>query len=286
MPAITVIIPTYGRGRRVFTTIEKIQRCDPIPRTIIIHIDQSDGELEREIAARSPDVLLLSSPTRVGPGGGRHQCLLHCQTEFAASFDDDSYPVDPDYFARAEELFRQNADAAVIGAAIWQQGEEQKPRQQTVSRQADFTGCGHVVRLAAYRQVRGYLPRPIAYGMEETDLALQFFARGWKIYDSGQLRVFHDTALSHHEGSSMAAGSLANVALFGFLHYPASLWPHALLQVGNKTVDSWKRGRSAGILPGLFSTPKICWNFRNYRAPLSPQVVREFLRERRSKALT
>lgn len=282
MSEVTVIIPTFGRGLRVLTTIGHVLSSAPLPRGVIVHIDQSDGQLERAITSRFPDVLVLTSSTRLGPGGGRHQCLLRCQTEFAASFDDDSYPVDTDYFTQAGELLRQNPDAAIIGASIWQQGQDETRRNRSLTRRADFTGCGHVLRLEAYRQVRGYLARPIAYGMEETDLALQLFARGWKICDSGELRVFHDTELSHHQSADITAGSIANVALFGFLHYPAAGWPRALLQVGNKIVDALRRGRKAGIAKGLVIAPQICWNFKRYRAPLPWKTVQQFLRLRRT----
>src|SRR5207237_5558809 len=111
------------------------------------------------------------------------------------------------------------------------------------------------------------------------------FDRGWQIYQSGEIRVFHDTELAHHGSVENTAGSIANVALFGFLHYPIRYWPRACLQVANKAVDSLRRGRVAGVLSGLLSAPGICWNFRRYRAPLAANRVRAFLRARKSKEL-
>src|SRR3981189_3602212 len=93
---VTVIIPTYNRGVKVLSVLEKIRVCDPAPAAIIIHIDLSDGRLEAELKKRFPDVNVLTSSVRRGPGGGRHRCLLACNTPFAVSFDDDSYPFDSD----------------------------------------------------------------------------------------------------------------------------------------------------------------------------------------------
>ena len=101
---ITVIIPTYNRGMKVLSVLEKIRLCDPAPAAIIIHIDLSDGNLEAELKERFPDIAVLMSSARRGPGGGRHRCLLACKTPFAVCFDDDSYPVDSDFFATVERF--------------------------------------------------------------------------------------------------------------------------------------------------------------------------------------
>src|SRR5262245_26985134 len=110
---ITVIIPTYNRGMAVFSILEKVQVCDPRPAAILVHIDLNDGKLESELNRRFPDVVVLTSSMRRGPGGGRHRCLLACKTPFAVSLDDDSYPVDSDFFSVAERLFREHPKVAL-----------------------------------------------------------------------------------------------------------------------------------------------------------------------------
>ena len=102
---VAVIIPTYNRGVAILSVLEKIQACNPKPAEIWVHVDLGDGVLEREVQRRFPDVGILTSATRLGPGGGRHRCLLACTTPYAVSFDDDSYPVDPDFFSRSTDCF-------------------------------------------------------------------------------------------------------------------------------------------------------------------------------------
>ena len=65
---------------------------------------------------------------------------------------------------------------------------------------------------------------PVPYGMEERDLSLQLFEAGWQIYEAGNLRVFHDTDLKHHQSSEITSGIIANVGLYAFLHYPFIGW--------------------------------------------------------------
>ena len=99
---VTVIIPTYNRGVAVISVLEKIQECDPKPAEMWVHVDSADGILEGELTRRFPNVGVLTSAGRLGPGGGRHRCLLACKSPYAVSFDDDSYPVDADFFRCVE----------------------------------------------------------------------------------------------------------------------------------------------------------------------------------------
>jgi GT2 family glycosyltransferase len=269
----------------VLSVLEKIQACDPLPIEIWIHVDQADGILERELYGQFPSVRVLTSATRLGPGGARHRCLLACSTPYAASFDDDSYPVDTDFFGRVEQLFLEHPDAAIFGASIWHRHESQRARVDNLSLSANYTACGFAIRLAAYQQTRGLLPRPVAYGMEEADLSMQLFAAGWHIYEAGDLRVFHDTDLKHHESPEINAGAISNVALFIFLHFPIVRWGWGLLQVGNRVAYCLRTGRLRGICSGLLQIPIDCYRNRGYRSAVAWPIVKRFLAFRRTGKL-
>jgi len=275
---IAVIIPTYNRAMAVVSVLEKIKTCDPKPAEIWIHIDMADGMLEGVLHEQFPDVRVLASPVRLGPGGGRHRCLLACRTPYAVSFDDDSYPVDSDFFLQVERLFAEHSRAAIFGASIWHRFEPQKVRTESLVAVPSYIGCGYAIRLAAYRQVRGYLPRPTPYGMEESDLSLQLFAAGWHIYEVGNLRVFHDTDLEHHRSPEVTSGVISNVGLYAFLHYPIIGWGLGLAQVINKAVYCIRMGRIRGICSGIVRIPVDCYQNHRHRKPVAWQTLRRFLR--------
>jgi GT2 family glycosyltransferase len=278
---IAVIIPTFDRGSRVLLTLRTIAACNPMPAEIWVHIDVADGALENELSAQFPDVAVLTSQTRIGPGGGRDRCLRACKSTYAVSFDDDSYPVDTDFFQRTMDIFSALPRAAVIGASIWHRDEAVIPRSGKLTRSPSFTGCGHAIRLDAYRQVRGYIPRPVAYGIEEMDLSLQLFAAGWEIYETGDLRVFHDTKLAHHQAPEVVSATIANVGLFAFLNYPVIGWGWGLLQLASSAVFCLRMGRFRGLAGGLTRIPADCIQYRKYRQPIAWSIVRKFLRFRR-----
>lgn len=274
---VTVIIPTYKRGMAVLSVLDKIQACDPKPAEILVHIDLSDGQLEGELNRRFPKVRVLTSPVRLGPGGGRHRCLLASNTPYAASFDDDSYPVDSDFFSSVERLFLEHPRVAIFEASIWHRHERSKARSPSLVTIPSYIGCGYAIRLAAYKQVRGHLPRQVPYGMEELDLSLQLFEAGWPIYQAGELRVFHDTELKHHQSPEITSGSIANVGLYAFLHYPIIGWGWGLLQLANKIGYCIRMGRIGGICSGIFNIPRDCYRYRQYRRPIQWQTLKAFL---------
>ena len=209
--SVAVIIPTYGRDERLLSVLGRVSELRPRPDEVIVHIDNSDGTLEKVLINEFPQVKLLSSHERIGPGGGRHRCLLACASDYAVSFDDNSYPVDEDFVDKVCKLFGALPDAAVLAASIWHPEEPEIPRGAGLVSAPNFVGCGHAIRLKSYRALRGYLARPLAYGLEESDLALQLFAAGWKIFHSAELRVFHDTDRRRHNTPEITSAQITNL---------------------------------------------------------------------------
>jgi GT2 family glycosyltransferase len=281
---VAVIIPTYNRGSAVVSVLEKALACDPQPAEIWIHIDRNDGVLEQDLKQRFPGVRILTSAGRLGPGGGRHRCLMACGVPYAVSLDDDSWPTDPDFFAAIEPLFLKNPDAAIFGASIWHRSEAEIRRSRVVRRVASYVGCGHAMRVAAYRDIRGYLARPTAYSIEESDVGLQLFVRGWQVFLAEELRVYHDTDRTHHDAAEITASTITNLALLAFLHYPAIDFGRGAAQVANRVAYCLRRGRIRGVASGIGGIVTECYRNRALRAPIRHDVLMAYLRLRQSEA--
>ena len=252
---IAAIVTAYERTEQTLATLSVIQKCEPQPAEILVHVDGNRLRCAEAIRAAFPDVRVLVSDEQVGPGGGRNRLMAAATSELVASFDDDSYPIDSDYFARAVQLFDKHPNASVICAALYHRGETIALDAQRAQWTADFSGGACVYRRNAFIEAGGYVPLPVAYGMEEVDLALRLHSHGARVLTSSWLRVFHDTDLQRHNDASVTAGSIANLALLTYLRYPASLWIIGIGQCLNRVLWLMRHRRWRGIGTGVVMIP-------------------------------
>ena len=126
------------------------------------------------------------------------------------------------------------------------------------------------------------MPLPVAYGMEEVDLAIRLHSQGGKILTTPWLRVFHNTDLKRHGDPRVTAGSIANLALLAYLRYPVSLWGIGVGQCANRLLWLLRHGRRRGIVKGVTMIPGHVWENHRYRAPVSSSVVRSYLTLRKT----
>ena len=279
---ISAIVTAYERVDQTLATLRIIQSCTPAPDEVLVHVDANQVECERAIREAFPNLRILRSPDQVGPGGGRNKLMNAAQFELVASFDDDSYPIDSDYFARALKLFERFPDASVLCAALYHAGESIGLDERSAQWSADFSGGACIYRRSAFLEAGGYVPLPVAYGMEEVDLAIRLHSQGGKILTTPWLRVFHNTDLKRHGDPRVTAGSIANLALLAYLRYPVSLWAIGIGQCANRLLWLMRHGRRRGILKGLTMIPAHLWANHHYRLPVSKRAVRSYLALRRA----
>jgi GT2 family glycosyltransferase len=278
--AITVVIPTYQRPGQLLDAVMRIRSCDPCPDEIIVHVDGGD-DVSETVMAEVTGIKILRSHQQVGPGGGRNRAIALAKNEIVASFDDDSYPVDRDYFARLLRLFAAFPKAAVIGARIYHRDEPIALDGLATRWVHSFVGCGCAYRRSVFRQTRGYVPLAVAYGMEEVDLSLRLHDLGWGVLESDWLRVFHDTQLAHHSHPKITAASIANQALLAYLRYPIAFWGLGILQCLSRIAWLLRHGRFAGIFAGLWTIPGLMLRYGGDRQAVSIQSLLSYQRLRR-----
>jgi GT2 family glycosyltransferase len=279
---IAAIVTAYERTEQSLATLKVIQSCEPRPAEILVHVDGNRVQCAEAIRAAFPEVRVLLSCEHVGPGGGRNKLMAAASSELVASFDDDSYPIDSDYFGRAVQLFNQHRDASVICAALYHRGETIALDARNAQWTADFSGGACDYQRDVFLAAGGYVPLPIAYGMEEVDLALRLHSRGARILTSSWLRVFHDTDLQRHADSHVTAGSIANLALLAYLRYPVSLWLVGAGQCVKRVFWLLRHRRFRGICTGVAMIPSHLHANRQYRRPLRYKAVRSYLSLRRA----
>src|SRR5262249_15684686 len=137
---ISAIVTAYERVEQTLATLRVIQSCVPPPDEILVHVDAHQVACEKAARETFTGVRILCSDDRVGPGGGRNKLVEAAQFEFIASFDDDSYPIDSDYFERALRMFEKFPDASLICAALYHAGESIGLDERRAQWTADFSG--------------------------------------------------------------------------------------------------------------------------------------------------
>lgn len=225
----------------------------PPPAEILVHIDGNSTRLCSLVEQEFPEARLLISSTFIGPGGARNRLTQEARHPWIAHFDDDSFPLDADYFAKAWALISKMPETAVFCASIL---PFEEPDTQGLWLQAFYPGCGHLMNREWFMKTRGYQPVPIAYNLEEVDVSLQLHELGGMCLQSGELRVFHDHLPPEREDENTQVAMMINTVIFPLLRYPVALWPQACGSIVRRLLrlalnGEWKViGRSFLALPG------------------------------------
>ncbi|NJN73120.1 MAG: glycosyltransferase [Limnothrix sp. RL_2_0] len=277
---VSVVIPTYQRVDDLRLALAKIEQCEPQPQEIVVHIDFGDKVTEpflHSVQEKYQNIKIISSDHRVGPGGGRNKAIAVAKNNIVASFDDDSYPIDKDYFSRLLKIFTAFPDVAVVGAAIYHQNETIEDDQFEIYQEHSFIGCGCAYRKDIFLEMQGYVELPVAYGMEEVDLSLRLYNAQWKVLISPWLRVFHDTSLTHHTKPKITAASISNQILLTYLRYPICLWWIGFGQTLSRIIWLVKHRRFAGIFSGIINIPILIASNYQHRSVVKSDSLKSFL---------
>lgn len=279
---LTAIVTAFRRIDQTISTIETLRSTDPPPSEIRVHVDAGGDECAAAIRRRFPDVHVTLSGVQVGPGGGRNRLITESRHDIVASFDDDAYPMDRDYFARVLALFARHPEASLITARVYHPGETVQPAGDDSAWTADFSGGACAYRKGAFARLGGYVPIPLAYGMEEVDLALRLHAAGGRVLHTEWLRVFHDTDRGRHAEPTVTAATISNLALLAYLRYPIWLWGIGALQCANRILWLLRHGRRQGIATGLLQIPSELIRYRRFVDRVPARAVRSYFKLRRS----
>ena len=290
----SVVIPTYQRTAELRQTLQMLAQCVPAPAEILVHVDAGDTETPEMLSAEFAEVIVLQSDERQGPGGGRNKLIAAAKHECIVSLDDDSWPMDREFFQRAADLVENEPQVAVWGCDIHESdgATEKVPAPEAssensldIKQASHFVGCGAILRRSAFLQTRGYVPLRQAYGMEEMDMTLQLINAGWEIRAARHLRVFHACdRQQHHSSPGINAAHIRNLALLVFLRYPLRFFPFGMIQVLNRVKFSLRQRRFRGILTGLLTILPACWKYRGDRSRVSVDAVRTFRMLRKQEA--
>lgn len=242
---VSVVIPAYLNSVSLRKALLRICGCDPLPQEILIHADggwQPDPEVTADLAV---PVRILGSEGNIGPGGGRGVLFRAASCEIIASFDDDSWPLDADYFAQALAVMAAFPKVAAMSPAIYLREKPVLGRMAEASLVRSFEGSASVHRRSMYLQLPGYVPVPAAYGVEEADLSLQIHSAGFEILACPWMRAWHDRPNADYRHTLLPW--IRNEVLLAYLRFPRIGQPWGWLRALRRV---W-RDRNLAPLPDL-----------------------------------
>ncbi|KJK51793.1 hypothetical protein UK23_05645 [Lentzea aerocolonigenes] len=206
MARTTVVIATRNRSASLLRTLAHLSEL-AVP--VIVVDNASDDDSVALVRQRFPQVLTLESAVNLG-AAGRNLGVRAARTPFVAFADDDSWWA-PDALERAEPIFDEHPDLAVIAARTLV-GPSEKPDPITpllrdsplgngVAGPAvlGFIACSAIVRRQAYLEVGGFSPVLFFRG-EESLLSWDLAAAGWA------LCYVEDVVAHHHPAAERAPG--------------------------------------------------------------------------------
>ncbi len=196
---VSVVIPAYDSANTLRHTLEQICACDPLPEEILIHCDGGWILPDEVIQGLALPVRVLQSSDNLGPGGGRHRLFLEASCELIASFDDDSWPLDREYFAQVCAVMEAFPQVAVMSPAVYLHEKPVLAPFHEAYTARSFEGSASVHRKSVYLTLPGYVSVPAAYGVEEADLSLQIHAAGHEMLSCPWLRAWHDRPYADHQ---------------------------------------------------------------------------------------
>ncbi|MDB6118708.1 MAG: hypothetical protein JWO08_2489 [Verrucomicrobiaceae bacterium] len=264
---ISVAIPAFGNEAALGQTLRHIFNCEPLPQEVLLHLD-GGWQPSHDFTSGAPvPVRLFHSAQNLGPGGGRHRLFHEAACDLIASFDDDSWPLDKDYFARALAVMEAFPNAALMSPAVYLQESPALRPQAEVMERVSFDGSASVTRRSHYLQLPGYVPVPNTYGVEEADLSLQAHAAGFQVLKCPWLRAWHQRAQADYLHSVLPW--IKNEVLLAYLRYPLIAQPWGWLRALRHVARHRRRLPLRALVRALTESIPLCQQFAPYVRPYS-----------------
>jgi GT2 family glycosyltransferase len=275
---VSVAIPSFQGGERLLRTLEKITQCNPLPSEILINCD-GGWRPDENLFNRFPvPVILLYSDIRIGPGGGRDACIRASSNDLVASFDDDSWPIDIEYFSQAIAIMESIANAVILSPAVYIKEKPIMPQLREVSTAKYYDGCASIHRRSLHLTLPGFVPVPEAYGVEEADLSLQAHAAGFVILSSPSLRAWHDRSLSDHDHEILPW--IKNEILLVYLRYPAFAQPWGWWRAWRHVWKNRDKVPPLSLFRSLLESIPHCKNYAHFRHRFRLSQILAHLRQK------
>ena len=190
----SIMITTRNRREELRRTLGKLLELEPAADEILICADGCTDGTSKMVRQDFPSCILLENDSPRGSVFSRDRLLRTASGDIVLSLDDDSYPLDRDFFARLQLVSGEHADAAVITFREIRDGGTTTDLARLPSAPARlvsaYPNCAAAMRREIYLRLGGY-PIFFEHAYEEPDYALQCYAAGYSVCFDPRLSIRH-----------------------------------------------------------------------------------------------
>lgn len=282
----SILITTFNRLEELKITLIALKPYLQQGTKIIICDDASTDGTSKFLKKTYPEIKLLANLENKGLIYSRNLLMSQVKTPYAISLDDDANFLSENPLVDILTYFEQNSRCAVISFRIFwglsfPVSIESSKKAKAVK---SFVGCGHVWRMAAWKEIPDYPDWYEMYG-EENFASLHLFKKGWEVHYLPSVLVHHrvdNKARKLNKDFYKRQYKSLRADWFNFLiFYPRSVYLRKITYSIIKQVQN-------KLVKGNFSVIKIIIKtlldlfvqfkkIKNYRAPLSQyQLIKWF----------
>jgi GT2 family glycosyltransferase len=191
---ITVMITTRNRRVDLNRTLERLGRMTPPPDEILLTADGCTDDTVRMVEADFPHCLLIINEKGQGSIPSRDDMVKRATGDIVMSLDDDSYPLEDDFFARLPNLFERHPEVAVMTFPELRDDGSFVPKNRTPETPGRYLSAyannAAAMRREAFIACGGYV-RFFVHAYEEPDYALQCYEHLSAVWFEPTLTIRH-----------------------------------------------------------------------------------------------
>lgn len=188
---ICVGIVTYNRRDDCLRAIRSVH-AQSVPSRVILYDNASTDGVGQAVRQEFPRTEIIRGDENAGVTVGRNRILDRVDSSECFFLDNDAVFTEPGTLDRSLRILNSNRRVAIVGLTIiehrgvhWGSTE-----RRAVCPVRSYHGAGHLVRVAAVREVGGYSEAVFAYN-EESDLCMRLIAAGWLAVHGAGCSVYH-----------------------------------------------------------------------------------------------
>jgi GT2 family glycosyltransferase len=201
-PLVSYVILTRNRAADLAENLDQLARQTYKPMEVIVVVNGPDEETMRMLGSNYAWARCIQNRENLGVAGGRNTGMRVARGEIIVCVDDDASFRDVRATERIVQYFRVKP---MLGVLAFEERSYFTPdknlhwgfpgRLPGIDRERPFQtyyypGAGHAIRATALNET-GLYPERYFYSTEEKDLSYRMLDRGYEIWYTPDVKVFH-----------------------------------------------------------------------------------------------